>query len=216
MNKKKGTLTLELLLGTLLIGLVISLLTPITKIYYKNYLKLKETSSIKEVSILTSEISNYVFSTTIETENRDLYAIPNLGIGVFKFKNERLANRTIYLKNNSVVFGEEGDTLYIENPILTLKEGGAIGFSNEYTIFRFFESYSTTGKNNIELRHLKNNENYSNMPGNRNNIFRLGTEETLLKGLKKGVFYEVEGGVIMEFQGKEGTKYKELFLRYPY
>ena len=213
MNKKNGSLTLELLVGTLLMGLVIALLTPITKIYYKTYLKLKEKSNLKEVSILTSEISNYVFSTTIETENSNLYGIHNLGLGVFKLKNEVLNNRTMYLKNNTVPFGETGDTLYIENPFITLRTDGKISFSNEYSIFRFFESHTTTNKNNIELRHIKSNENYSNIPGNRNNIYKFGSEETLIKGLKKGVFYEIKGGIIMEFEGKEGIKYKEVFLR---
>ena len=213
MNKKKGFLTMEIIVASLITMMIIVLIAPITKIYYKNFLKLKEKSNTKETSIILSEISNSIFSTTIETENRELLKIKNQGIGIFNFKDKRLGNITTYIKNNSVEFGEKGDSLYIEIPLLKIDTNGQIQLSNEYYIFRFYKKNSQNGKVNIELRYIRARDNGWNNSGNRNNIYKFGVEETLITGIKNGSFYEVKGGVVVEFDDRGNKEYKDIFLR---
>ncbi|MGL6121259.1 MAG: hypothetical protein ACRC0V_12235 [Fusobacteriaceae bacterium] len=209
-SKTSGLSIIELVACVALLTIIVGMLTPTFRTFLKVYTLIKPTSVTKDSYRIVEGIAAYVASASFETRNRNLVGVSNRGLAVLK-----LGTRDVTLGLNFSPYIQkinfDGDSLYIEIPEICLPSSpsGIIKVSNQFHLYRFWDFKLGNTTISQKLTYQRGEV----LDGSRYLTLRFLKEDILMDKIYKGKFIEIKGGVIIQFELKNGEKIQEILLR---
>ncbi|MGL4393439.1 MAG: pilus assembly FimT family protein [Fusobacteriaceae bacterium] len=215
-SKTSGLSIIELVACVALLTIIVGMLTPTFRTFIKVYIFIKPTSVTKDSYRIVEGIAAYVASASFETRNRNLVGVSNRGLAVLKL-DTRLVTYGINFSTYIQKINSDGDSLYIEIPEICLPSStsGIIKVSNQFHLYRFWPImlYGKIISQKLTYQRGKVLEGTTNLGGSRYLSLEFLGDDILMDQIYKGKFTEIKGGVIIQFELKNGEKIQEILLR---